>query len=65
MMGRWLSFLITGIAERSSVFRVYVSNVRIPRSQRTTLSAPWANRYSAAMSHSSMVAAIPRFKITG
>ena len=37
MIGRWLSFFTTGMAERSSVLRVEVSKVRIPRSQRITL----------------------------
>ena len=34
MIGKWDSFSMTGIAEMSRVLRVYVSNVRMPRSQR-------------------------------
>ena len=34
--GRWVSAFSTGTAFRSSVFRVIVSNVRMPRSQSTT-----------------------------
>src|SRR5215203_3717371 len=37
MIGRWLSFFTTGIAEMSKVFLVAVSNVRMPRSQRISL----------------------------
>ena len=37
----------------------------MPRSQNTTLSLPPAMMYSAALSHSLMVAERPRFKSTG
>ena len=49
----------------SSVFRVAVSNVRIPRSQSMTLSFPEEMMYSADMRSSSMVVIIPRFSSTG
>lgn len=49
----------------SKVFLVAVSKVRIPRSQSTTLGLPSAIMYSAAFSHSSMVAESPRFSSTG
>ena len=42
--GRWLSFFTAQMADRSSVLRVYVSNVRMPRSHSTTLSLPSAVR---------------------
>ena len=57
--GRSVSLLATMTAERSSVKRVLVSNVRMPRSQRTTLSPPEEVTYSAASSHSSTVAEPP------
>ena len=41
-------------AERSRVLRVAVSNVRMPRSHRTTRSLPPASTYSAAASHSAI-----------
>src|SRR5690554_3643655 len=65
MMGRWLSSLTTGTALRSSVFLVAVSKVRMPRSHKTTLGLPALMMYSAAISHSSMVADRPRFSSTG
>ena len=65
MIGRWLSFFTTGIAEMSNVFRVAVSNVRMPRSHSTTSVLPPLNTYSADSSHSSMVAEMPRFSRTG
>src|ERR1039458_3287658 len=43
----------TGTAETSRVFRVAVSKVRMPRSQRMTWGLPSARMYSAAASHSS------------
>src|SRR6266851_1233759 len=55
-IGRWLSFLTTGIAEMSNVLRVAVSNVRIPRSQRVTSLLPPLSTYSADSSHSSIFA---------
>ena len=54
-----------GTAERSIVFRVWVSNVRMPRSHRITFGLPAATMYSAAIRHSSIVAPNPRFSITG
>ncbi len=49
----------------SSVLRVAVSNVRMPRSHRTMSRLPRCAMYSAAISHSSIVAFIPRFSMTG
>ena len=65
MMGRCERCLTAATAERSSVLRVYVSYVRMPRSQSTTSGFPSFMIYSAALSHSSSVAARPRFKSTG
>src|SRR4029079_4046313 len=65
MIGRWLSFLTTGIAEMSKVLRVAVSNVRMPRSQRITSPLPPLSPYSADSSHSSIVAEMPRLSSTG
>ena len=59
MTGRWVSFFSTGIALRSSVKRVEVSKVRMPRSQRITLGLPAARMYSADSRNSSMVVAMP------
>src|SRR3972149_6012986 len=56
MNGRWLTRLITGMALISKVKRVAVSYERMPRSQRMTSRLPWERMYSAASSHSSMVA---------
>src|SRR3989338_5898261 len=65
MTGRWDRFLITGTALRSSVKRVWSSNVRMPRSQRMTLKLPWLRRDSAARRNSVMVAERPRLSSTG
>ena len=65
MIGRWLSFLTTGIAEMSNVLRVAVSNVRMPRSHRMTSLLPPLSTYSADSSHSSIVAEMPRLSSTG
>src|SRR5271155_59604 len=65
IIGKCESFLITGIAAISKVLRVYVSNVRMPRSQRATLKLPPANMYSALSKSSSMVADMPRLRSTG
>ena len=65
IIGRWLFFLITGITLRSSVFLVYCSKVRIPRSHKITCSFPPARMYSADISHSSIVFASPLFNKTG
>ena len=65
MIGRWLVACTTGTAEMSRVLRVLGSKVRMPRSQSTTSRLPrWAT-YSAAISHSSMVAVMPRLSSTG
>src|SRR6185295_4733379 len=58
--GRCVSFLSTGTALRSSVKRVAVSKVRMPRSHRITLGLPPASTYSADSSHSWMLVDIPR-----
>ena len=50
---------------RSSVLRVSVSNVRMPRSQRMTWWLPRDTMYSAAISHSLTVDDRPRLSITG
>src|SRR5216684_3896069 len=63
--GRCVRCFASTTAERSSVLRVAVSKVRMPRSQRTTWSLPPASRYSAASSHSSTVAEGPRLSRTG
>ena len=47
MTGRCVSDLSTGMQERSSVLRVAVSKVRMPRSQSITRSLPPAIMYSA------------------
>ena len=49
----------------SSVNRVAVSNVRIPRSQSITFSLPSLSTYSADMSSSSSVLDRPRLISTG
>src|SRR5205085_8204348 len=54
--GRCVSDLSTGIAAMSSVLRVAVSYVRVPRSQRMTSRLPCAITYSAAMGISFIVA---------
>ncbi len=56
MTGRWVRWWRSGTAARSIVLRVYVSNVRMPRSHRMTFGLPLLTMYSAAISHSSMVA---------
>jgi hypothetical protein len=56
---------MAGTALRSSVFRVDVSNVRIPRSQKITFGFPWDRMYSPARSRSSIVDAMPRLSTTG
>ena len=65
MTGRWDSRCATGTALMSRVLRVAVSNVRMPRSHSTMLRLPRWAMYSAAISHSSMVALIPRLSSTG
>ena len=55
MTGRCVRSRSTGTADRSSVLRVALSNVRMPRSQRITWPFPCARMYSAAASHSSIV----------
>ena len=63
--GRCDSRWATGTALMSSVFLVAFSNVRMPRSQSTMSRLPRWAMYSAAISHSSMVAFMPRLSITG
>ncbi len=63
--GRCESACATGTALMSRVLRVAVSKVRMPRSHRTMSRLPRCAMYSAAISHSSMVACMPRLSITG
>ena len=49
----------------SSVLRVKLSNVRMPRSHSITFMLPPARMYSADSSHSSIVAEMPRLSSTG
>src|SRR5690606_39148545 len=63
--GRWVSSLSTGTAPTSSVNRVAVSNVLMPRSHRTTLGLPWLRMYSAACRNSVTDVDIPRLNSTG
>ena len=57
--------MTTGTALMSSVLRVAVSKVRMPRSQRITSRLPSLRMYSADISHSSIVAERPRLSSTG
>ena len=63
--GRCVSGLSTGMAPMSSVNRVDVSKVLIPRSQRITSELPSLTMYSAAISRSSTVEESPRLSSTG
>ena len=63
--GKWESCFNMGTADMSRVFRVQVSKVRIPRSQRITCSLPPAIMYSALISNSSRVLEKPRLSRTG
>jgi hypothetical protein len=65
MTGRCDSRCATGTALMSRVLRVAVSNVRMPRSHSTMSRFPRWAMYSAAISHSSMVALMPRLSSTG
>ena len=65
MIGKCVSGLAASMPPTSSVFRVAVSKVRMPRSQRITRSSPAAITYSAAPSHSSTVEPAPRLRRTG
>ena len=65
MTGRWVSCLSIGTALMSSVLRVYVSKVRMPRSHSMTRSLPCERMYSADISSSSMVDIMPRLSSTG
>ena len=65
MIGRCVSVLSAATAARSSVLRVYVSNVRMPRSHIMTSRLPPLSTYSAAESVSSIVAESPRLSSTG
>ena len=64
-MGRCVSGRAASMPPTSSVFRVAVSKVRMPRSQRISRCSPAAITYSAAPSHSSTVAPAPRLSSTG
>src|SRR5450759_5324309 len=55
MTGRCDRDCTSGTAERSSVLRVPVSNVRMPRSHSTTSGLPCDTTYSALSNHSSTV----------
>ena len=59
------SFWTIGTAVRSKRLRVIVSKLRMPRSQRMTWPLPSARMYSALMSKSVIVAAMPRLSSTG
>jgi thiamine biosynthesis protein ThiI len=63
--GRCDSRCATGTALMSSVFLVAFSKVRMPRSHSTMSRLPRWAMYSAAISHSSMVAFMPRLSMTG
>src|SRR5919201_2961545 len=63
--GRCVSCFSTATAPRSSVYRVAVSNVLIPRSQRMIRSFPSFATYSAAIRSSSTEVDMPRFSSTG
>ena len=65
MTGRWVRSLRTGIAERSRVFRVASSKVRIPRSHRITWRLPSDRQYSALIRYSVIVVIIPRLRRMG
>ena len=65
MTGRCVFFFSIGMADISSVFLMEVSKVRIPLSQRITCSLPPAIIYSALISNSSRVFAMPRFRRMG
>ena len=58
-MGKWQSSLASATPARSRVFRSSASNVLIPRSHKTTFGFPPESKYSAASSHSLIVAAFP------
>jgi thiamine biosynthesis protein ThiI len=63
--GRCESRWATGTALMSRVFLVAFSNVLMPRSHSTMSRLPRWAMYSAAISHSSMVAFMPRLSMTG
>ena len=52
IIGKCVLSLIMGTTLKSNVLRVYVSKVRIPRSQKMTFGFPSDIIYSAAMIHS-------------
>ena len=60
--GKWQSSLQSATPARSSVFLNSASNVLIPRSHKMTLGFPPDSKYSAASSHSLIVAEGPRFE---
>src|SRR5260370_473826 len=63
--GRCVNSFSAGIAAMSQVFRVTVSNVRIPRSHKITSAFPCAVMYSADIRSSFTVLLSPRFNSTG
>ena len=65
MTGRWVILWSMTTPARSSVLRILVSKVRMPRSQRITFSLPSAMMYSALITNSSSVLARPRLSRTG
>jgi hypothetical protein len=65
MTGRCDRCWTMATAERSRVLRLAVSNVRMPRSHRMMSRLPEEAAYSAASSHSSIVADRPLFSIRG
>src|SRR5713226_4311300 len=65
IIGRCVNSFSAGIAAMSQVFRVAVSNVRIPRSHKITSGFPCATTYSADISNSFIVLLIPGFNNAG
>lgn len=65
IIGKCHTCLTTGIALKSKVIRILPSLVRMPRAHKLMLGLPWAAIYSAAMNHSSIVAARSRLSRTG
>ena len=64
-IGRCVLWCRYGTVASGSVKRVWLSNVRMPRSQSITLGLPSLRMYSAASSSSSIVALGPRLSSTG
>ena len=65
MTGKCVNSFSAGIAAMSQVFRVTVSNVRIPRSHKITSGFPCAVMYSADINSSFTMLLNPRFSSTG